>query len=61
MQLSLAENNGNSVVIGIIRETIGPFIDRSTIPDETITFRIDANELYLYLWALSATSLSIMP
>lgn len=37
----LAENNGNRVVIGIIRETIGPFIDRSTIPDETITFRID--------------------
>ena len=40
---ALAENNGKRIVIGIIRETIGPFINRSSIPDETITFRIDNN------------------
>lgn len=36
----LARNRPNRIVIGIIRETIGPFIDRSTVPDETIGFKI---------------------
>lgn len=36
----LAQNNPKRIVIGIIRETIGPFINRSTEPDETITLQI---------------------
>ena len=36
----LAQNNARRVVIGIVRETVGPFINRSSYPDETIGFKI---------------------
>lgn len=37
---ALAQNNDKRIVIGVIRETIGPFINRSTVPDETISFEV---------------------
>ncbi len=40
---AMGQNNGKRIVIGVIRETIGPFIDRSSIPDETITLTIENN------------------
>ena len=36
----LAQNSPKRIVIGLIRETIGPFINRSTVPDETITIKV---------------------
>lgn len=40
----LGQNNPKRVVIGILRETIGPFINRSTVSDETITSTIGEGE-----------------
>ena len=40
----LAQNNPKRIVIGLIRETIGPFINRSTVPDETITIKVGEND-----------------
>jgi len=36
----LAQNNPKRIIISIIRETIGPFIDRSDDPEETINVRL---------------------
>lgn len=40
----LAQNSPKRIVIGLIRETIGPFINRSTMPDETITIKVGEND-----------------
>lgn len=40
----LGQNNPNRIVIGLIRETVAPFINRSTVPDETITANIGVGE-----------------
>jgi len=40
----LAQNSPKRIVIGLIRETTGPFINRSTVPDETITMNIGEGE-----------------